>query len=84
MGGAGGVVHEKGLAGSSALLVVHPGNRIVDQVAVEQVVVRATAAIHRGRAIKQRRLPLIGVARNKAVEVLEAPPRRPLLKRARR
>jgi hypothetical protein len=85
VGGAGGEVHEERLVGHQRLLRPHPVDRMIGQVLGEVVaLLRGLGWLHRGGALVQRRVPLVVLAADEAVEVLEPRPGRPHVKRPHR
>ena len=71
--GAGREVHEERLVGHQRLLLAHPAHRLVRHVLGEVVALLGTLALfHRRRAFVDGRIPLVGLAADEAVEVLEA------------
>ena len=74
VGRAGREVHEERLVGQQRLLLAHPGDGVVGHVLREVVALLGAAPrFHRRRALIDRRVPLVGLAADEAVEVLEAP-----------
>ena len=73
VGGAGREVHEERLVGHERLLLAHPADRLVRHVLREVVALfRALALFHRRRAFVNGGIPLVGLAADEAVEVLES------------
>ena len=70
--GAGRVVQQPGLVGCQRVLHPHPGDRLIRQVPIEDVVRVAEIRLDRRRVLIQRRMPLIAVAAEETVEVLKA------------
>ena len=62
------------MVGRERVLHPHPGDRLVRQVMVEDVIRIAEIGLDRHGVLVQRRMPLVGVAAEEAVEVLEARP----------
>ena len=83
---AGREVHEERLVGHQRLLLAHPPDRLVRHVLGEVVALfRRLLRLDRRRALVDRRIPLVGLAAEEAVEVLEAAAaRRPLVERPHR
>ena len=83
---AGREIGEERLVGHQRLLRAHPVDRLVGHVAHEVVALFGRAArLHRRRALIQRRVVLVRLAAEEAVEVLEAAAaRRPVVERAHR
>ena len=72
VGGAGREVHEERLLGSQRLLGAHPVDRPVRQVLGQVVaLLRRSSRLDRRRALVQRRVVLVVLAADEAVEVLE-------------
>ena len=85
VGRAGREVGEERLVGHQRLLLAHPLDRVRRQVVVEVVaLLRRLVGLDRRRALVERGIPLVGLAAEEAVEVLEAHPGRPLAVRAHR
>src|SRR5262249_59814933 len=81
--GAGREVDEEGAVRGDRLLSSHPVDAVVSQVAGELVaVLRLARNRHSARAPVQRRIELVGLAADKAVEVIEAPARGPVVEGA--
>jgi hypothetical protein len=73
VGGARGVVQEERLVGHQRFLLAHPGDRLVGHVPGEVVAVLGRPPrFGPGRALLQRRVPLVALAAQEPVEVLEA------------
>ena len=73
VGGAGREVDEERLVGHQRLLLADPADRLVGHVLGEVVaLLRGLALLHRRRAFVDRRIPLVGLAADEAVEVLES------------
>ena len=71
---AGREVDEERLIGSKTLLLPDPGNRLVGHVVHEMVAfLGRLLRLHRRGSLVERRVPLIGLAADESVEVLEAP-----------
>ena len=82
---AGREVGEERLVGHQRLLLAHPLDRVRRQIVIEVVaLLRRPPWLHRRRALIERRIPLIGLATEEAVEVVEPHPGRPLPIRAHR
>jgi hypothetical protein len=79
--GAGREVDECRFFGRQRLLVLDPGARLLRHVGHE-VVVRVVRQLDHGRAVIQKRRPLVGLAADEAVELVEALARRPTVERA--
>ena len=78
-------VHEERLVGHQRLLLAHPLDRLVGHVAHEVVaLLRGAIGLDRGRALVQRRVVLVRLAADEAVEVLEAAAGRPVVERPQR
>ena len=73
-------VHEEGLVRRQRLLELHPGDRLVRHVGHE-VVVRVPRDLDRVHAVVEVRRPLVGLAAEEAVELVEPGPRRPAVGR---
>ena len=71
VGGAGGEVDEERLVGRHGLLELQPGDGLVGHVGHE-VVVRVIGEFDRGDAVEQIGCPLVGLAADEAVELVEA------------
>ena len=72
VGGAGREVHEERLVGHQRLLLAHPPDRLVGHVLGEVVALFGSLVLfHRRRAFVDGRIPLVGLAADEAVEVLE-------------
>ncbi len=84
MRGARRVIDEERLVGRRAALRPDPADRLVGQIAVEDVVRIADRRLDRRGVLVERRGPLVGVALHEAVEVLEAEPGRPAIERPAR
>jgi len=84
--GARREIHEERLVGHERLLLAHPPHRLVRHVLGEVVTLLGTLALfHRRRAFVDGRIPLVGLAADEAVEVLEpAAAGRPLGERSHR
>src|SRR5262245_277396 len=81
--GAGREVGEEGTIRCDRLLSSHPVDAVIGQVAGEVVaILRLTRNRHSARAPVQRRIELVGLAADKAVEVIEASARWPVVERA--
>ena len=80
MGGARCEIHEERLVRRERLLELHPGDGLVGHVGHEVVagVVRRGDA---GHAVIERGIPLVGLAAEEAVELVEARARRPAVGR---
>ena len=79
VGGARRVVDEEGLVGHQALLLADPLDRVIGHVLTEVVVgIVAVLRLDRHRVAIDRRRPLVGLAADEAVEMLEALPGGPL------
>ena len=76
-------VHEEGLVRRQRLLELHPGDRLVRHVRHE-VIVRVSRDLDRVHAVVEVRRPLVGLAAEEAVELVEPGPCRPAVGRARR
>ena len=76
VGGAGGEVDERRLVRRQRLLVLDPGARLLGHVGHE-VVVRVVRQFDHGGAVVQVGRPLVGLAAEEAVELVEALPGRP-------
>ena len=68
---AGCEVHIKGLVGRHRLLRLHPANRLIGHV-VGKVIARDVGRIYASHTIVNQRVPLIGLAPNKAIKLVEA------------
>ena len=79
--GAWREVHEERLVGRQRLLELHPANRLVRHVGHE-VVVRIARDLDRVHAVVEVRRPLVGLAAEEAVELVEPGPRRPAVGRS--
>ena len=78
-------VGEERLVGHERLLLVHPGDRLVGHVAHEVVALLGRAIrLDRRRPLVERRVVLVRLAADEAVEVLEAAARRPVVERPHR
>ena len=78
-------VHEQRLVRLQSLLPAHPGDRVVRQIILEVVaLLRRPRRLHVVQVSNQGRLPARRLRSEKAVEVLEADARRPVLERADR
>ena len=77
--GARREVHEERLVGRQRLLELHPGNRLVRHVGHE-VVVRIARDLDRVHTVVEVRRPLVGLAAEEAVELVEPGPRRPAVR----
>ena len=75
-------VHEKRLVRCQRVLRLHPGDRLVRHVHRE-VVVEAVRLLHAYRSIEDRRRPLVGLAADEAVELVEPRMGRPAIVGAR-
>ena len=65
-------VHEERFVRNQRLLLTHPRDGVVGQVLGEVVaLLRSTPRLHRGRALIQRWMPLVGFAADEPEEVLE-------------
>ena len=86
MGGAGREVHEERLVGHQRLLLAHPAHAVVGEVLGEVVpLLGGRGRLDRGRAVVQRRVPLVVLAADEAVEALEpSAAGRPRVERAHR
>ena len=85
VGGAGREVDEERLVGHQRLLLADPLDRLVGHVAHEVVALFGRAlGLDRRRALVQRRVVLVRLAADEAVEVLEAAAGRPVVERAQR
>ena len=82
VGGAGGEVDEERLVGRHRLLVLHPGDGLVRHVGHE-VVVRIVRQLDLGDAVVEEGRPLVGLAADEAVELVEALAGRPAVEGAR-
>ncbi len=80
--GAGREVQEERPVRRQALLLANPGNRLVRHVGHE-VVVGVGRLLDAREAIVERRRPLVGLAADEPVELVEARPRRPAIGRPR-
>ena len=80
MGRARREVHEERLVRHERRLVAHPGNRLVGHVGHE-VVVRVLRQLDLVHPVVEQRRPLVGLAADEAVELVEARPRRPAIGR---
>ena len=70
--GARREVHEERLVGHQRLLLAHPADRLVGQILGEVVALLGRLRrLDRRRALIQRRVPLVVLAADEAVEVLE-------------
>src|SRR5215813_12136941 len=83
MRAAGAVVQQPRFIRCDRVLHPHPGNRFVRQIAIEYVRGVAKVWLNGRGVLIQRRVPLIAVAAEKAVEVLEAKTGRPQVERPR-
>ena len=83
---AGREIHEERLVGHERLLLAHPPDRLVRHVLGEVIAfLRRLLGLDRRGAVVDRRIPLVGLAAEKAVEVLEsAAASGPLVHRAER
>jgi hypothetical protein len=72
MGGTGRTVEQRRLARRERMLHPHPGDRLVREVAVEDLGRVAEIRLDRVGAVIQRRVPLVAVAAKKPVEMLDA------------
>ena len=82
---AGREVGEERLVGHQRLLLAHPVDRLVGHVAHEVVALLGRAPrLDRGRPLIERRVVLVRLAADEAVEVLEAAARGPVLERPQR
>jgi hypothetical protein len=73
--GAGREVDEERLVGQQRFLLARPGNRLVGQVFGQVVPLgRCLRRLDRRRAFVQGRVPLVVLATDEAIEVLEAAP----------
>ena len=84
--GSGGEVNEERLVGHERLLLADPADRLVGHV-LHQVIAlfRRLLDFDRGRPLVERRIPLVRLAADEAVEVLEAAAAgRPGVERSRR
>ena len=79
---AGRVIHEERLVGRHRLLRLHPVDRLVGHVHGE-VVVLHLRRLDLDRAVIDERIPLVGLAADEAVELVEALVRRPAIERSR-
>ncbi len=82
MGRAGREVGEERLVGRQRLLGADPGDRLVRHVGGE-VVVRVVRHLHLDGAVDDQRRPLIGLAADEAVELVEPGVRGPAIERPR-
>ena len=82
MRGAGGEVREERLVRRQRLLAPDPLDRLVRHVGRE-VVVRVVRRLHLDRAVVDQRRPLIGLAADEAVELVESGMRGPAIERSR-
>ena len=82
---AGREVAEERAVGGDGLLHLDPGDRVIGEVALELVtVLRPGWWFDRGGIADQRRVELIGLAGDEAVEIIEALVGRPVVERAGR
>ena len=77
---ARGEVHEERPIRGHRLLELHPGDRLVGHVGHE-VIVRILRHLHQIGAVVESRRPLVGLAADEAVELVEAGARRPAVGR---
>jgi hypothetical protein len=59
------------------MLHTHPSNRLVGEIAVKDVVAVAKIGLDRFRVLVQRRVPLVAVTAEEAVEMFETQSVRP-------
>ena len=78
---AGGEVHVERLVGRERLLRVHPGQRLIGHVGREVIARRFHVRIHARRAVIDHRVPLVGLAADEAVELVESRAGRPAVVR---
>src|SRR5262249_32294084 len=71
------IVKEPRLVGRKRVLHLHPGNRFVGQITVEYVIGLSEIRLNWPGVLIQSRMPLIGVASDEAVKILEAQAARP-------
>ena len=83
VGRAGGEIDEKRLVRGHCLLEFHPGDRLVGHV-VHEVVIGIGGQFDLGGAVVKVGSPLVGLAAEEAVEMIEALAGRPAVRRARR
>ena len=79
--GAGGEVGEERLVRRQRLLGPDPRDRLVGHVGRE-VIIRIVRRLHLDRAIEDQRRPLVGLAADEAVELVESGARRPAIERS--
>src|SRR4029077_14247551 len=77
-----GEVDEEWLVGSQCMPRLHPGDGLVGHV-YREVVVGIMRRLHSGSPVKNRRRPLIGLATDEAVELVEPRLCRPPIERTR-
>src|SRR5262249_18805456 len=77
------VVQEPRLSRSERVLHAHPRDRLVRQIAVENVVGVAEIGLDWFCVLVEGRMPLIGITPEKSVEVLKTETTRPQIKRPR-
>jgi len=81
MRGAGRVVQKPRLVGRQCVLHPHPGDRLIGEIDVEDVIRLAHIRFNRRHVFVQRRVPLVAVAAEEAVKVLKAETVRPQVER---
>src|SRR5262245_28656391 len=74
------IVSEERFVRRQRLLLPNPGDSVVGQVRIKMVI-RVMWRFNRLGAIEQGRMPLVGIAADKPVEILEAQARGPEIKR---
>jgi hypothetical protein len=81
-----GGIHEKRLVGHQSFLLSHPGDSLVGHVLRKVITfLRGLGLFHGCGALVDRGVPLVGLATNKSVEILEASSAcRPLVERTQR
>ena len=75
--GPRGVIEEERPVGRNRFLVADPLDRLIGHIVIEAVIAVPQVGFNRFRALESRRAPLVGVAADKAVEILEAKTRGP-------
>ena len=86
VGRAGGVIGEERLVGRQRVLLLDPVDRLVGEIGVQMVVRLGLSGqlllgLDRRRVLEQGRVPLVHVAADEPVEIIEAEPGRPEIER---
>src|SRR5262249_5720296 len=83
MRSAGGVVQEPGFVGCQRVLHLHPGDRLVGQIVIENIIGFSEVRLDWSCVFVQCRMPLVAVAAEETVKILKAQTAGPQSKRPR-